>query len=284
MRQTLPISNGPTVLSASGDVMRSCVTGILPLSPLLSDTAQKAFVLDELRTGTLVSLAQICDDDCLAVFSKFDVKILKKDQVIITGVRSDNGLWTIPLHTHPHQANGILRLDKTRSELATYYHTTLGSPVPSTLLRAIRRGHLTTFPNLTTQLITKHLPKSYATTLGHQDQEAKNLRSTRPPLVLPPDDDSDIAPPLEGRSHAICAMLLPETSLLKSYSDQTGMFHTPSSRGNHYIFLLYNVDTNSIHTTAIPNRYAATIRDAWESANASTSSPSRARTRTTCVR
>jgi hypothetical protein len=222
-------------------------------------------VLDELRTGTLVSLAQICDDDCLAVFSKFDVKILKKDQVIITGVRSDNGLWTIPLHTHPHQANGILRLDKTRSELATYYHTTLGSPVPSTLLRAIRRGHLTTFPNLTTQLITKHLPKSYATTLGHQDQEAKNLRSTRPPLVLPPDDDSDIAPPLEGRSHAICAMLLPETSLLKSYSDQTGMFHTPSSRGNHYIFLLYNVDTNSIHTTAIPNRYAATIRDAWES-------------------
>ena len=264
MRQTLPISNGPTVLSASGDVMRSCVTGILPLSPLLSDTAQKAFVLDELRTGTLVSLAQICDDDCLAVFSKFDVKILKKDQVIITGVRTDNGLWTIPLHKHPHQANGILRLDKSRSELATYYHTTLGSPVNSTLLRAIRRGHLTTFPSLTTQLITKHLPKSLATTLGHQDQEAKNIRSTRLLLPITPEDDPDVAPPREPRSHAICATLLPESSLLKSYSDQTGRFHTPSGRGNHYIFLLYNFDTNSIHTMAIPNRYAATIRNAWE--------------------
>jgi hypothetical protein len=109
MTQTLPISNGPTVLSASGDIMRSRVSGLLPLSPLLSDTAQKAFVLDDLRTGTLVSLAQLCDDDCIAVFSKFDVKILKNNQVIITGVRTDNGLWSIPLHTTQHQANGILR-------------------------------------------------------------------------------------------------------------------------------------------------------------------------------
>ena len=110
MRQTIPISNGPTVLSASGDVMTSHVRGILPLSPLLSDTAQSAFVLDELRTGTLVSLAQLCDDDCIAIFSKFDVKIVKKDTVIITGKRTTNGLWEIPLATTSHQANGILHL------------------------------------------------------------------------------------------------------------------------------------------------------------------------------
>jgi hypothetical protein len=251
--------------------MSSRVTGILPLSPLLSDTAQKAFVLDDLRTGTLVSLAQLCDDDCLAVFSKFDVKIVKNQEIIITGTRTPNGLWSIPLHAPTHQANGILRLDKTKQELAMYYHATLGSPVPSTLLRAIRRGHLTTFPQLTTNLITKHLPKSLSTVFGHQDQEAKNIRSTRiipPPLITVdslPDVDSDVAPPLEPRSHQVCAALLSEQSLLKSYSDQTGHFHTPSSRGNHYIFLLYNVDTNSIHTTAIPNRLAGTLRTAWES-------------------
>ena len=88
--------------------MSSRVTGILPLSPLLSDTAQKAFVLDDLRTGTLVSLAQLCDDDCLAIFSKFDVKIVKNQKIIITGTRTPNGLWSIPLHTPNHQANGIL--------------------------------------------------------------------------------------------------------------------------------------------------------------------------------
>jgi hypothetical protein len=150
LRQQLPISNGPTVLSASGTAMTSSIRGILPLSPLLSDTAQSAFVLDDLQTGTLVSLSQICDDDCLAIFSKFNVQVVKNGVVIITGTRSPSGLWTIPINvTSNHQANDILRLDKSKQELATYYHATLGSPVVSTLLRAIRRGHLITFPGLT---------------------------------------------------------------------------------------------------------------------------------------
>ena len=175
LRHPTPTSTGPTVLSASGDVMPSTFKGVLPLSPLLSTQTQSAFVLDDLQTGTLVSLAQLCDDDCIAIFSKYDVKILKNDTLIIAGIRDPNGLWSIPLDTSTilppcHQVNGILRLDKSHAELAIYHHTTLGSPAPSTLLRAIRRGHLTTFPRLTTQLITKHLPPSIATTLGHQDQ------------------------------------------------------------------------------------------------------------------
>ena len=261
------LSNGPRVLSASGDVMSSTVRGILPLSPLLSPTAQSAFVLDDLRTGTLVSLAQLCDDDCIAIFSRYDVKILKHNNVLITGLRTPNGLWSIPLHVPVHQANGILRLDSSREQLAVYHHTTLGSPAPSTLLRAIRRGHLTTFPGLTTHLISKHLPKSIATTLGHQDQEAKNIRSTRP-LSQPTDSVSepndDVAPFLEPRSHRVSVALLDHQTLLKSYFDQTGRFHVPSSRGNNYLFILYHQDTNSIHAVAIPNRKAASIRSAWE--------------------
>jgi hypothetical protein len=59
-------------------------------------------------------------------------------------------------------------------------------------------------------------------------------------------------------------MLFPEAPLLKSYSDQTGQFPVLSSSGNHYLFVLYNQDTNYIHAVAIPNRKAATLRDAWE--------------------
>jgi hypothetical protein len=175
---------------------------------------------------------------------------------------------------YSHQANGILRTDKPKQELATYLHADLGSPAPSTLLRAIRRGHLTTIPGLTTNLISKHLSKSVATTLGHQDQEAKNLRSTKsiadtltqpsPPSLLLP-SDSDLAPSLEPKSHQLCAMLFGKQELFKSYSDQTGRFPIPSSCGNHYLFVLYHHDTiNSIHAAAIPNRQAASIRQAWE--------------------
>jgi hypothetical protein len=187
-----------------------------------------------------------------------------------------NGLWSVPINIAAppvHQANSIIRLDKPRQELAAYHHAALGSPTPSTLLRAIRQGHLHSFPGLTTSLITKHLPKLIATTtMGHQDQEAKDIRSTSLPSTThaspqppSPDLDSDLAPPLKPRAHQLCAMMLFEKqNVLKSYSDQTRRFPVPSSRGNHYVFVLYHQDTNSIHAVAIPNRKAASIRDAWE--------------------
>jgi hypothetical protein len=143
--------------------MPTTLKGKLPLSNLLSSTAQSAFVLDNLKTGTLISLSQLCEDDCIAIFTKYDVKILKDSQVIITGKHMPNGLWSLPITADatPHQANGILRTDKPKQELSSYLHATLGSPVPSTLLRAIRRSHLMAFPGLTTRLITKHFPKKY---------------------------------------------------------------------------------------------------------------------------
>ena len=77
LHRSLPITNCPTVLSANGAVMRPTHSGVLPLSPLLSDKAQSAFVLDDLRTGTLVSLSQLCDDDCIAIFHVLTLNSLK---------------------------------------------------------------------------------------------------------------------------------------------------------------------------------------------------------------
>jgi hypothetical protein len=158
-----------------------------------------------------------------------------------------------------------------KQELATYLHAALGSPVPSTLLRAIRRNHLVTFPGLTTNLVTKHLPKSLATVLGHQDQEAKHLRLTKalPAATTLPVSEPDLEPALDTPNHHIFAMLFDKVQIMKSYSVQTGRFPIPSSRGNHYIFVLYHHDTNSIHAVAIPNRQAASIRKAWETTHKS---------------
>jgi hypothetical protein len=258
-----PVSDGPTVLSAYGAAMPITLRGQLPLSKKLSSTAQSDFVLDDLKTGTLILLAKLCDDDCIAIFNKYDVKIVKDNEIIIKGNRMPNGLWSLPLLDYaPHQANGILRTYRPKQELAKYLLTTLGSPVPSTLLRAIRTTNLTTFPGMTTNLISKHLPKSLATVLGHQDQEAKHLRSTKvtPKIAVPEPKDLDLEPLLAPPSHNIFVMLFEKDQVMKSYSDQTGRFPVPSSRGNYYIFVLYHQDTNTIHVVAIPNRQAASIR------------------------
>ena len=106
----------------------------------------------------------------------------------------------------------------------------------STLLRAILSGRLLTPPGLTIGLIMKHLPNSIATNIGHQDKEAKNLRSTQAPATYTSPVDPGLTPLSKARSHNICIMLLPSSTILKSYSDQTGKFPTISSCGNQYIF------------------------------------------------
>jgi hypothetical protein len=190
------------------------LTGQLVLSDKLSFSAQSAIVLDVLHTGTtLISLAQLCDDNCIAIFTKYDVQIRKNNKVIIKGTRMPNGLW----NDTPHQANGTLQTGKPKHELATYLHATLGSPVPSTLLHAIHCGQFPTFPGLTTNLISKHLPKTVATALGHQDQVAKHLRSTKIPLPASSSTypfNADFSPPFDNdKSHQICACSLTNKSL-----------------------------------------------------------------------
>ena len=114
--------------------MPIAASGMLNLSSQLSKPAQHAFVLDDLKTGTLISLAQLCDDDCIAVFSKYNVKILKHNEVIITGRRKANGLWSVPIVSNSaQQANGILCLNRPKQDLAVFHHASLGSPAISTL-------------------------------------------------------------------------------------------------------------------------------------------------------
>jgi hypothetical protein len=117
--------------------------------------------------------------------------IYKDGAVIIQDKRdSTNGLWSIPLdpstkpppripHPEPPQANGIIQTTKTKADLAAFLHGCAFSPSPTTLLRAISRGHFINWPGMTVELISRHLPKSMATSKGHLRMQQKNIQSTR---------------------------------------------------------------------------------------------------------
>lgn len=83
---------------------------ILLLAPQLSKEATKAHILHNLKTGSLISVGKLCDNDCIALFSKYNVQIFKNGSLIIQGTRdATNGLWTIPLSPAcnletPHQS------------------------------------------------------------------------------------------------------------------------------------------------------------------------------------
>lgn len=52
-------------------------------------------------------------------------------------------------------------------------------------------------------------------------------------------------------------------SASKAYTDLTGRFPFQSSRGNNYLFILYDYDANAILAEPIKNRNVSTIKQAW---------------------
>ena len=92
----------------------------------------------------LKSIGQVCDDDCVALFTKVNVNIYKDGIIIIVGKRNDtNGLWNIPLAPKAaptpttmkksdvktkQAANGAINNAKNKQELAAFLHVCAFSP------------------------------------------------------------------------------------------------------------------------------------------------------------
>jgi len=86
---------------ANGGVMIPQSQATVPLSPALSKATKYAYSFKDLKMGSLVSLRQLCDDDCITILSRYNFKILNNNQVVITGRRNQNGLWDTSLSPPP---------------------------------------------------------------------------------------------------------------------------------------------------------------------------------------
>ena len=97
----------------------------------------------------------------------------------------DDGLWEIPIKKpFQHKALAIITRYKTKTELIQYLHGFCFSPTTCTFIRAIKNGNFLTWPGLNIPNITRFIPASIATALGHLDQERANMQSTK--LTVPP--------------------------------------------------------------------------------------------------
>jgi hypothetical protein len=113
------------------------------------------------------------------------------------------GLWRINLlqktptctipqpPSQPHSANNVYALCNSGA-LVNYLQNAMFSCTKSVLVHAMKRGHLTTWPDLTVEAVNKHLKLTPATAMGHMNQRRQNTRSTTPKLIA--QDDEDITP------------------------------------------------------------------------------------------
>ena len=69
-----------------GSTMNTVGTGILPLNAFLSKIAQTGNVLNRLTNSLLLSIGQLCDDNCIAVFSKLKLRVYKNGKLLLTGI------------------------------------------------------------------------------------------------------------------------------------------------------------------------------------------------------
>jgi hypothetical protein len=261
-----PTKNGVSVLLLDGGTIRATHTTKLPIKAL-PYAARQAHLFPALSSGALLSIGQLCDHGCQAIFNASTVNIIKNHQTVLQGQRNPtNGMWVIQLPAHdgdapptpapspnkpiacstsdqttnavlttpaPKQAIACSAIEhKTKADLVTFLHAACFSPATSTFLRAVKAGYFATWPGLTPELITKHLPKSLASVKGHLDQQHKNVRSAKQNPPKPSPEPSFER--LDQRTNVVFANIFEPTGQI--YTGLPGRFPIQSNRGNQYIF------------------------------------------------
>jgi hypothetical protein len=272
LRQLRATPFGPTVMLPDSTLIQARHAGLLPLPSTLSTKAKTAHVLDGITNSSLISIGQLCDDDCIAVLDKSKLQVFKNQKCILQGPRNPiDGLWdiSIPLASRSppkHHINAIIRKDLSKTQLVQYLYGCCGSPVVSTWKKAIKNGNFITWPGIDSLSIDAHLSKSVASTKGHLNQERKNLQSTRfPSNDEKPDDDAffPLSDSPNVKTFDACASLVPFVAKRTAYHDLTGRFPHRSSRGNEYLLIVYDYDSNSILHCALKNKTGGEIKRGW---------------------
>ena len=165
----MPVVTPVNVLLPNGSHMSSTHTKHLSI-PTLPPAACLQRQSPAMKTTGLLSIGQLCGHGCSDTFSQHHLVIKNKQATtILVGHRnSSNGMWMVQLggQARPHPTvpptfNAIMLSDTTKKDLAQFHHASLGSPVPSTLLKAIDAGFLSSFPGLTPQLVKNTFPRAY---------------------------------------------------------------------------------------------------------------------------
>jgi hypothetical protein len=143
--------------------------------------------------------------------------------------------------------------------LINYLHAACFSPVKSTWIKAIKNGNFSSWPGLNEHTVEKHLSKYTSTTKGHLNQQRQNARTTKikDAQLLDPEHDID---------HGIKTQFVYAATIDAGhiYTDQTGRFPVVSSKGNKYIMMLYDYDSNAILAQPIKDRTAPELLKAFQ--------------------
>jgi hypothetical protein len=224
-----------TVRLPNGSTMEASRTAELNI-PQLNAAAYIAHDLLGMTNHSLLLFGKLCNEGYIVTFRNASVTICDPQEFkILSGAQDlDTGLWRINLRKYNQQlqqsvAKNVYELRNTGA-LVHYLHKALFSPTKSTLLQAVKNGHLMTWPGLTEEAIHKHLKLTPATDMGHMNQRRQNIRSTsKTPIEDVPETNINVG----TKTHLVYAVLVDQVQL---YTDLTEKFPVRSSKGTHMLW------------------------------------------------
>ena len=222
-----------------------------------SSNALKANVFKEIQKS-LFSIGKFCDDNKIAIFHKNkcfilndilnmpELKRIIHANTIKTGHREHNtGLWLLKTNNNPTtQLNSVCHLSKIK-EIIEYHHHSLFIPVKSTWIKAIKNGNLQSLPSLHLKQVEKYMPLSPPTSKGHIRQVKQNISTKL-------QSTSTITKSEDTKNNLVFVKHYNMTKLI--CSDQTGRFPVTSDRGNKYMMVVLDNDSNAILSEPLPSR------------------------------
>ena len=155
---------------------------------VLPETTIAHIFEDHVLGQSLFSISDISKQDYSATFHKNGLYIYHNNDLVHfcpkTTTAATATAWTLPIQRPLEHANAVISLSSDK-KFVEFTNASLGIPVQSTLLRAVRKGYLSTMPRLTSELLCKHPSNTAATTMGHLDRTRQGLDSTKSVPALP---------------------------------------------------------------------------------------------------
>ena len=252
----------------------------------LSAAATKAHTFENAQ-NSLTSVGQVCDDNCMIIFDKKKAYAIKNSPTILDAIKKEESIFTatrnsknllyaidqpniptseipsnLPNESIAYECHAVLPTS-TKADTMAFLQAALFSPVKSTLLKAAENGHFTSWPGMTPENIKIYFKATIASAKGHLDQSRKNQASTK---TANSEEPWAATPAIKDgvRTNHVYATYL-EVDKLKGeiHTDLTGRFPVTSSRGNKYIFVLYDYDSNAILVEPLQNRSGLSIVNAY---------------------
>ena len=185
-QQKHPSYNGPRVILPDNSVLTPSHECNLKI-PGMSRKGTSAYIFPELKSASLISIGQLCDDGCTVTFTANGVKAVKENNIVLHGSRNwQDKLWDIkfdkygnhiratssPQHNvSQHHLNVIIPKNLAVSKLIQFYQGCLFSPAKTTLLKAVENNNFLLWPGLTPDNVKKHYKETVFTAKGHLNQE-----------------------------------------------------------------------------------------------------------------